>query len=104
VADLAASFENAVVDTLVTKTIRAAKDKKVKSVWIGGGVSANAKLRETLGVKLKEELPNVQYFTPPMALTTDNGLMIAAAAYLKQLKGAKSRWQDLDVCANLTIK
>ncbi|HPS28437.1 MAG TPA: tRNA (adenosine(37)-N6)-threonylcarbamoyltransferase complex transferase subunit TsaD [Candidatus Paceibacterota bacterium] len=104
VADLAASFENAVVDTLVTKTVRAAKENKVKSVWIGGGVSANSKLRETLGAKLKEELPNIQYFTPPMALTTDNGLMIAAAAYLRQLKGAKSRWQDLDVCANLTIK
>jgi len=104
VADLAASFEKAVVDTLVTKTVRAAKENKVKSVWIGGGVSANSKLRETLGAKLKEELPNIQYFTPPMALTTDNGLMIAAAAYLRQLKGAKSRWQDLDVCANLTIK
>ncbi len=104
VADLAASFENAVVDTLVTKTVRASKEKEVKSVWIGGGVSANAKLREVLGVRLKEEMPGVQYFTPPMALTTDNALMIAAAAYLRYLKGAKSSWRDLDVCANLTIK
>ena len=104
VADLAASFETAVVDTLVTKTIKAAKEKKVKSVWIGGGVSANTKLREVLGERLKKEIPNIQYFVPPMALTTDNALMIAAAAYLKHLEGDKSSWHDLDVCANLTIK
>jgi N6-L-threonylcarbamoyladenine synthase len=103
VADLAASFEQAVVDTLTAKTLKAAKENKVKSVWIGGGVSANSKLRETLGVVLKKELPDVQYFVPPMALTTDNALMIAAAAYLKHLEGAKSSWRDLEVCANLTI-
>lgn len=77
-ADIAMSFENAAVDVLVKKTIRAAKEYKAKSISISGGVSANRKLREELGKAAKK-------IGLPLAITdfelcTDNASMIANAA------------------------
>jgi N6-L-threonylcarbamoyladenine synthase len=79
-ADVAASFEQAVVDVLVEKTLRAAKKYKAKTILIGGGVAANKKLRATLSVRIKKELPRALFLTPQISQTGDNALMIALAA------------------------
>ena len=76
--DLATSFQNVVVDVLVDKTIRAAKEYGVKEIMLAGGVSANRGLRE----KMKEQvamLEDVQLSLPPMKCCTDNAMMIALA-------------------------
>ncbi len=78
---IAREFQNAVIDVLVAKTVRAAKEFKVKTVTLGGGVSANATLRVRLAEKLAEELPRAKFIIPELALTGDNALMIALAAY-----------------------
>jgi N6-L-threonylcarbamoyladenine synthase len=78
VADLAASFQAAVVDALVEKTAAAATEFGAREVLVAGGVAANALLRQSLGERLRVPL---RY--PPLVLCTDNAAMIAAAAYYR---------------------
>jgi N6-L-threonylcarbamoyladenine synthase len=89
VNDVSASFEQAVVDTLVGKTIRAAKQFGVKGVFVGGGVSANKKLRETLAEHVKTDLPGVEFRRPELQYTGDNAAMTAAAAYWRIITARK---------------
>ena len=79
ISDICASVQEAIIDVLISKTLKAAKKYKVKSILLGGGVAANQKLRDELKVKASES--NVELFVPPKSLCTDNGAMIAAAAF-----------------------
>lgn len=87
--NIAASFQQAAVDVLVAKTVRAAREFRVKTVMIGGGVAANRELREQLGQSLKKALPAARYLTPDVPLTGDNALMIALAAAFGKKKTAR---------------
>ena len=91
-ADLAASFQEAMVDTLVKKAIRALKQTGLKQLVIAGGVSANQLLRERLESELKKIKGQVYYAEP--ALCTDNGAMIAFAGWQRLKAGQKD---DLEV-------
>ncbi len=73
-------FENAVVDVLVKKTLKAAKKYEVKSILLAGGVSANSHLRKQMGL----EAGSTPVFVPPLRLCTDNAVYIASAAYFNQ--------------------
>lgn len=86
-ADIARSFEDAAIDVLVQKTMRAAKEFKAKTIALGGGVAANRKLRDTLAEESKNN--KLQFTIPPFNLCTDNGAMIGIAAYFRLLKGFK---------------
>ncbi len=78
-ADLAAGFQEAVVDVLVTKTLRAARKVGARSVAIGGGVAANSRLRERFAEEA--ERAGIDHLVPSRAFCTDNAAMIAAAAH-----------------------
>ena len=80
--NLATSFQQAVVDVLVDKTIRAAKEYHVKQVILAGGVAANSGLRNSLKEAVAKELEGVKLVIPPLSLTGDNAAMIGAAAFL----------------------
>ena len=82
VADVAASFQVAVVDVLVEKTIRAAKAHDVTEIWIAGGVSANQALRGAM-----EAASPIPVRVPPLKLCVDNAAMIAAAGYFRFAAG-----------------
>ncbi len=78
VEDLAASFQEAVVDVQVQKTMAAAEEKRAATVLLGGGVVANARLRERMAAEAERR--GVPLLVPPLELCTDNAAMIAGAA------------------------
>jgi N6-L-threonylcarbamoyladenine synthase len=90
VPDLAASFQQAVVDVLVRKALRAIERTGVKTLLLAGGVAANTLLRETLDQELSERSIRLVY--PPPIFCTDNGAMIAITGYYHYLAGDFSPW------------
>lgn len=99
-ADIAASFQEAVVEVIVKKTIRAAKAYGVDKVALAGGVAANSKLREEMLKACQIEEFVLQY--PSMILCTDNAAMIGAAAYFEYIKGVR-HGMDLNAVPNLKL-
>jgi N6-L-threonylcarbamoyladenine synthase len=97
VADLAASFQEAVVDVLATRLVRAAETFGASRLALGGGVAANRAL-----LRIVEERAQLPIVCPPPRLCTDNGAMIAAAAYFRFRKGERSNL-TLDIEPNLPI-
>lgn len=89
---IAKEFEDATVETLVHKTIKAIKQYKIQTLIVGGGVSANTYLQEQMGLKIKKEKLKVKVHFPSKSLTGDNALMIAIAGYYqaKNKKFAKN--------------
>lgn len=87
-ANICLEFQNAVIDTLVRKTVTAAMEYKVKTVAVGGGVSANSALREAMELACKRRRINARFVAKPFC--TDNGVMIAYAGLKKiQKTGGK---------------
>ncbi len=97
VPDLAASFQNAVVEVLVKKTLDAARTHRVRQILLSGGVAANRSLRR----RLSEASP-VPVLLPAPALCTDNAAMVAAAGYFRLASGF-SDGLDMDVIPNLKL-
>ena len=87
VEDVCASFQEAVCDVLTRKAVRAAQDKGATTMLLGGGVSANSRLRELLAQRCAEA--GIELHVPPFALCTDNGVMIAALAAQLIAEGAQ---------------
>ncbi|PIR75347.1 MAG: tRNA (adenosine(37)-N6)-threonylcarbamoyltransferase complex transferase subunit TsaD [Candidatus Magasanikbacteria bacterium CG_4_9_14_0_2_um_filter_42_11] len=100
--DFCASFEQAIVDVLVEKTKRAAKEYHVHTIILGGGVSANPKLRTELQIMI-QEMPQAQLLVPSPQYSMDNGAMIAATAYMKAKKKEFTEWQDVVVNPNWEV-
>jgi tRNA N6-adenosine threonylcarbamoyltransferase len=96
--DLAASFQEAVVEVQVDKTISAAQDRGVKTIVLGGGVVANTRLRALMGERAKEN--GLDLLVPPPELCTDNAAMIACAGYHRLARGERT---GLDVGANPSL-
>lgn len=85
--DISASFQEAVVDVLTMKAIRACKETGIESLVIAGGVAANSRLRELAGERCAAN--GIELRTPPPALCTDNGAMVAALGSLAMSSGRK---------------
>jgi N6-L-threonylcarbamoyladenine synthase len=97
-ADLAAAFQEAVVDVLVEKSLLAARELEVNQFLLAGGVAANGELRRKLRQRLSAEEIELTY--PPVELCTDNGAMIASAGYYYLRQGRIASW-DLNAVPNL---
>ncbi|MFN2590375.1 MAG: tRNA (adenosine(37)-N6)-threonylcarbamoyltransferase complex transferase subunit TsaD, partial [Actinomycetota bacterium] len=98
VEDIAASFQEAVVEVEVDKTSAAAVDKGVRKVLLGGGVVANSRLRELMAERAAQH--DLEVLIPPPELCTDNAAMIACAGYHRLLRGERT---DLEVEASPSL-
>lgn len=100
-ADIAASFQRAVVDVLTEKTIHAAKISGSEKVCLAGGVASNSLLRSEMAKKAKSEKIEVYY--PPLRLCTDNAVMISSAGYFKYKYTGETAGNDLNAYPALSI-
>lgn len=98
-ADIAASFQKAAIDVLIKKTIKAAAEYKVESIFLSGGVSANKLLRLNLNTAATEL--GVNYSQPELEYTGDNAAMIALAGYMNYKNKKDSSWESIEMDANL---
>ncbi len=101
-ADVTASFETAVVDVLVTKTLLACEDYGIDHVMLGGGVAANRRLRKTLAERCAER--GVTLRIPPLKLCTDNGAMVAALGAELVTRGLPPSPEDFAVFSSLEVR
>jgi N6-L-threonylcarbamoyladenine synthase len=100
IADIAASFQRVVVETLLDRLFDAAREFDAKSVGVAGGVSANSRLRAE--VEARAERREVPVFIPSLALSTDNAAMIAAAGLRRYRAGVTAGW-SLNAEASLAL-
>lgn len=99
-ADLAASFQYAVVDALVTRAIGAAKTYGVNKLAIAGGVASNSALREAMEEACAAN--GIRFYRPSPVFCTDNAAMIGVAGYYEYQNGTRHGW-DLNAVANLKL-
>jgi N6-L-threonylcarbamoyladenine synthase len=86
---VAKEVQQAVIDVLILKTIRAAKEFGARSIILGGGVVANEELRKQFLQNCKLQITNCKLIFPPKELCTDNGLMVAVTGYFNKEKATK---------------
>jgi N6-L-threonylcarbamoyladenine synthase len=110
VQEMAAEIQQAIIDVLVHKTLKAAKECAAKSIILGGGVSANDELRrvfeaklQTLNLKETTGVVNIKLLAPAKNLSTDNGAMIALAGYFNFKAGKNNSGANLVVNSNLRL-
>jgi len=99
-ADIAASFQKAVTDVLISHAITAAKEHGVKKLAIAGGVASNSALRE--GMRAACEKNGIAFYHPSPIFCTDNAAMIGVAGYYEYLAGTRHGW-DLNAIPNLKL-
>ena len=97
---LSAEIQEAIVDVLVEKTLRAVKKFKPQSLLLAGGVAANQRLREKFESEIKNQKLKIKFFAPPPSLCTDNAAYIASSAYFIN---SPTGWQQLEANPELTI-
>ena len=96
-------IQQAIIDVLISKTIRAAKEFGAKSIILGGGVAANRELRSQMKKAVKDKLSSTALFLPPAKLTTDNAAMIGAAGYLRAVRKDFAKPEKLVAQGNLGL-
>ncbi len=99
-ADVAASFQKAVVDALVSRAVRLAKECGMDKLAIAGGVASNSALRAAIQEECTKN--NISFYSPSPVLCTDNAAMIGAAAYYEYIKGIRHGY-DLNAVPNLKL-
>ena len=102
IQEMCSETQQAIIDVLIKKTIRAAREFRTKAIILGGGVAANKELRKQFKEIIKKNLPNTKYLIPDPKLCTDNAAMVGATAYFHQKEAVKN-WQKIKVNANLKI-
>ena len=99
-ADVAASFQKAVVDALVSRAVRLTKECGMDKLAIAGGVASNSALRAAVQEECAKN--NIKFYSPSPVLCTDNAAMIGAAAYYEYIKGVRHGY-DLNAVPNLKL-
>lgn len=99
-ADVAASFQQAVIDMILERAFLAVKERGERRIVLAGGVASNRHLRDAFSKEC--EAQGIELYCPPPILCTDNAAMIGAAAYYEYLSGVRDGW-DLNAVPNLRL-
>ena len=100
--ELSYEVQESITDVLVKKTLRAVETYNATSILIGGGVSANLRLREKFQQTIeKEHDTRIQFFAPPVALSTDNAAYIGSYAYYR---GEPVDWHTIEAAPGLSVE
>lgn len=102
VPEICCEIQQAAIDVLLKKTLKAAKDYRVRAVFLAGGVSANEELRKQLKERVAKEILNARFFVPDLKYCTDNAAMVGIAAFLRT-QTSKKRWKTIAANANLRV-
>ncbi len=100
---ICAEFQQAVIDVLVTKILKATKKYKVKTILCGGGVMANKELRDQITEATQKEIPEAELRIPPFSLCTDNAVMIGIAGYFKFLKTGADKIEKIKADSSMNV-
>lgn len=100
-ADVAASFQQSVVDVIVERAVGATKKLGMDKLAIAGGVASNSAIRKALMDECEKE--GIRFYSPSPGLCTDNAAMIGSAAYYEYINGVRSGW-DLNAVPNLKLE
>jgi len=102
VQEICFESQQSIIDVLIKKTMKAAKDFKAKTIILGGGVAANEELKRQLKQKIEKEIPRTKYLVPGTEYCTDNAVMTATAAFSHLIRKTKN-WKKIIANANLRI-
>ncbi len=102
VSEMCREIQQAILDVLIHKTLKAAKEYKAKSIILGGGVTANQELRKQFKQRIRKELPNAKYLIPDVKYCTDNAVMIALTAYFR-LSGKNKKVRNIEANSDLRL-
>ena len=106
IRELCFETQQAIIDVLIGKTLRAAREYRAKVIILSGGVAANEELRKQFDLKIKNLKLKINFLVPPRNLCTDNGAMIAMAGYFGAKRHPAPRynsWRKINADANLRI-
>jgi len=103
IREICKETQQSIIDVLIKKTIKAAKDYKAESIILGGGVSANKELRKQFQQRIQKEKLNFRFQVPNFKFCTDNATMTGIAGYFNWLKGKSKPWKKIKADANLKI-
>jgi N6-L-threonylcarbamoyladenine synthase len=96
VREICAEVQQAIIDVLVHKTLKAAKEYRAKAIILGGGVTANEELRKQIKRRTRKEIPNVKCLIPDAKFCTDNAVMTAVTGYFNRREKKKPEKGDED--------
>jgi len=100
---ISAEIQQAIIDVLIHKTLKAAKDYKAKTIILGGGVAANRELRKQFTERIKKEMPSTKFYIPDSKFCTDNAAMVAVVGYFNYAKKRKIMFKNIKADANLKL-
>ena len=103
IQEMSFEIQQTIIDVLISKTLKAAKDYKAKTIILGGGVIANTELKKQFKEKMKKEIPNSKLYIPASKLCTDNAVMIGITGYFLWLNNKSKNWKNIKVNANLRV-
>ena len=101
IEEMCTETQQAIIDVLIHKTLKAAKDYKVKSIILSGGVAANTELRKQFQLTISNQQLAINFLVPAKKICTDNAAMVAIAGYFN--KQNKKNWKKIEANANLKI-
>ncbi len=103
IKQMCVEIQQAIIDVLIKKTIKAVKNYKAKTLLLGGGVIANKELRKQLKEKIKKERLSLECLIPDIKHCTDNAVMVGIAGYFRWRNGKIDNWEKIKAEANLRI-